>query len=541
MTTVKAIAPTLHLDEHDDVPMAIAAPPASYTSPQMPSRLRSLFNGNDTAAAITATVPPPSQPTSFSVPNDFDNTTDTQKGFKSNSWFLASLTGNKNKGIRRVASAPNAKMLQMQKHQPPVPSPSAGTQSLRVVSNQQLPYSGSMSSLQQQQRRGFRRTYSSNSIKIKNLEVGPSSFVKVRMLGKGDVGKVYMVKQKGSDRLFAMKVLSKREMIKRNKIKRALAEQEILATSNHPFIVTLYHSFQSQDYLYFVMDYCMGGEFFRALQLRPGKCLDESGARFYAAEVTAALEYLHLQGHIYRDLKPENILLHQSGHIMLTDFDLSKGTSPPGKPGVIRSNSSKVPPSIDTKRCVNDLRTNSFVGTEEYIAPEVIKGCGHTSNVDWWTLGILVYEMLYGTTPFKGGNRNETFASVLHHDVQFPPQPSPYHKNVLSNNCKNVIRRLLHKDEHRRLGSCGGASDVKSHPFFKTLNFALLRNLQPPIVPRVQEPNGIDAINFRKMPPESMSLDLESDSIIANGNSLFEKFHSITLYHEGDSDSEFEV
>lgn len=404
MTTVKAIAPTLHLDEHDDVPMAIAAPPASYTSPQMPSRLRSLFNGNDTAAAITATVPPPSQPTSFSVPNDFDNTTDTQKGFKSNSWFLASLTGNKNKGIRRVASAPNAKMLQMQKHQPPVPSPSAGTQSLRVVSNQQLPYSGSMSSLQQQQqRRGFRRTYSSNSIKIKNLEVGPSSFVKVRMLGKGDVGKVYMVKQKGSDRLFAMKgmkgnmnqaivrysmifiVLSKREMIKRNKIKRALAEQEILATSNHPFIVTLYHSFQSQDYLYFVMDYCMGGEFFRgiiitavvlisnafmnlilffflALQLRPGKCLDESGARFYAAEVTAALEYLHLQGHIYRDLKPESkdlllvdiipssltlcpfvdILLHQSGHIMLTDFDLSKGTSPPGKPGVIRSNSSKV-------------------------------------------------------------------------------------------------------------------------------------------------------------------------------------------------------
>lgn len=148
--------------------------------------------------------------------------------------------------------------------------------------------------------------------------------------------------------------------------------------------------------------------------------------------------------------------------------------------------------------------------------------------------------------------------------MQFPPQPSPYHKNVLSNNCKNVIRRLLHKDEHRRLGSCGGASDVKSHPFFKTLNFALLRNLQPPIVPRVQEPNGIDAINFRKMPPESMSLDLESDSIIANGNSLFEKFHSsklifyhpgdfyisstdsyslliVTLYHEGDSDSEFEV
>lgn len=172
-------------------------------------------------------------------------------------------------------------------------------------------------------------------------------------------------------------VLSKKEMIKRNKIKRALAEQEILMTSNHPFIVTLYHCFQSQEYLYFVMEYCMGGEFFRgtnlccihciaqlliihvALQLRPGKCLNEDGARFYAAEVTAALEYLHLQGHIYRDLKPESklaqfaalslyvanstikldILLHQSGHIMLTDFDLSKGSSPPGRPGVVKSKS----------------------------------------------------------------------------------------------------------------------------------------------------------------------------------------------------------
>ena len=113
-------------------------------------------------------------------------------------------------------------------------------------------------------------------------------------------------------------------MIERNKIKRALAEQEILATSNHPFIVTLYHSFQSKDHLYLCMEYCMGGEFFRALQTRDTKTICEADAKFYAAEVTAALEYLHLMGFIYRDLKPENILLHQSGHIMLSDFDLSK-------------------------------------------------------------------------------------------------------------------------------------------------------------------------------------------------------------------------
>ena len=117
---------------------------------------------------------------------------------------------------------------------------------------------------------------------------------------------MYLVREKKTERLYAMKVLSKREMIKRNKIKRALAEQEILATSNHPFIVTLYHSFQSDSHLYFCMEYCMGGEFFRALQTRPNKCLAEEDARFYAAEVIAALEYLHLMGFIYRDLKPES-------------------------------------------------------------------------------------------------------------------------------------------------------------------------------------------------------------------------------------------
>ncbi len=170
----------------------------------------------------------------------------------------------------------------------------------------------------------FRRTYSSNSIKVRNVEVSPSSFDKIKLIGKGDVGKVYLVREKKSNRLYAMKgmphhppflprtqltvsiVLSKKEMIKRNKIKRALAEQEILATSNHPFIVTLYHSFQSEDHLYLCMEYCSGGEFFRALQTRPGKCIPEDDARFYAAEVTAALEYLHLMGFIYRDLKPES-------------------------------------------------------------------------------------------------------------------------------------------------------------------------------------------------------------------------------------------
>ncbi|KAI9345076.1 kinase-like domain-containing protein [Pilaira anomala] len=460
----------------------------------MTSRIKSFFSP-------TPSVPP------FTVPNDFDTT--SQKGFKSNSWF-SNTEGNgnksnvtlkreksmiedeKQKAIRRVASAPNAKLLNMTRQPFINNNNTSSTLSIPSLMTDSPPI--------QRLRRTCRRTYSSS-------------------------------------------ILSKREMIRRNKIKRALAEQEILTTSNHPFIVTLYHSFQSQDYLYFVMEYCVGGEFFRALQMRPGKCLTEEGAKFYAAEVTAALEYLHLQGHIYRDLKPENILLHQNGHIMLTDFDLSKGSHPPGNPSIVKSNSPHVPPSIDTKSCVNNLRTNSFVGTEEYIAPEVIKGCGHTSAVDWWTLGILIYEMLFGTTPFKGTGRNETFSRILHCEVQFGEQPSPYKSNISSNG-KNLIRKLLHKDELKRLGCRAGASDIKAHPFFKSINFALLRHCTPPITPLVQKPNGIDALNFRKMPPESLSFDLESDDVMvtlkADKTNPFEKFNSITLYHDGDSDSDLE-
>ncbi|KAL9026236.1 MAG: hypothetical protein Q9196_005065, partial [Gyalolechia fulgens] len=341
--------------------------------------------------------------------------------------------------LRRVASAPNAQgLFQTNKSnerpstaemgkQPLAQQPNDSTLSmvdplkghhLPVPDSSSIPTPGQI-----RQSIAFRRTYSSNSIKVNNVEVGPGSFDKIKLIGKGDVGKVYLVREKKSSRLYAMKVLSKKEMIKRNKIKRALAEQEILATSNHPFIVTLYHSFQSEDHLYLCMEYCSGGEFFRALQTRPGKCIPEDDARFYAGEVTAALEYLHLMGFIYRDLKPENILLHQSGHIMLSDFDLSKQSDPGGAPTMIVGRNGATPtslPTIDTKSCIANFRTNSFVGTEEYIAPEVIKGCGHTSAVDWWTLGILVYEMLYGTTPFKGKNRNATFANILRDDVPFP-------------------------------------------------------------------------------------------------------------------------
>ncbi|KAI6035198.1 Pkinase-domain-containing protein [Pisolithus orientalis] len=390
----------------------------------------------------------------------------------------------------------------------------------------------------------FRRTYSSNSIKVRSVEVGPSSFLKVKMLGKGDVGRVYLVREKKSDKLYAMKVLSKKEMIERKKIKRALTEQEILATSNHPFIVTLYHSFQSEEYLYFCMEYCMGGEFFRALQTRPGKCLSEDGSRFYAAEVVAALEYLHLNGFIYRDLKPENILLHQSGHIMLSDFDLAKQSGHPGgRPATIHQSEPNGIPIIDTMSCTADFRTNSFVGTEEYIAPEVIAAQGHTAAVDWWTLGILIYEMIFATTPFKGKERNDTFNNIRLLPVHFRDTPR------ISSACKDIVIRLLDKDERSRLGSRSGASEVKQHKWFAKISWGLLRHTRPPIVPAAS--NGADAMNFRHL-KESNSLHLENQTGLRTraspstagyddgmdmspGRDLFGAFNSVTIHYDGES------
>jgi protein-serine/threonine kinase len=364
----------------------MAAPiqsPSSYGTPHF-SRIKSFFlssknqqferesyyNTSSSAASLSSTV------VNFSLPNDFGDL-QHQKNLKSNSWFSSTPAGTKTgRNVNKSGSSSssisssstsssctkNNSILYSKTSPPPTPaipptllddmikkpSPSLYTLDRKLLSST---------------KNINRRSYAANSVKIRQIQVGPSSFSKVRMLGKGDVGRVYLVRQKGTDKTMAMKVLSKKEMLRRNKVKRVLAEQEILSSANHPFIVSLYHSFQSQDHLYFVMEYCLGGEFFRALQSRPGKCLPEEGARFYAAEVIAALEYLHLQGFIYRDLKPESmlfipidvvyvytycvflfidILLHQSGHLMLTDFDLSKQSFPPGPPAIVKSGSPNI-------------------------------------------------------------------------------------------------------------------------------------------------------------------------------------------------------
>lgn len=231
-----------------------------------------------------------------------------------------------------------------------------------------------------------------------------------KLIGKGSFGKVFMVTKKDTGKIFAMKVLKKEVIEKRNQRVHTATEREILGSIECPFIVQLHYAFQTPDKLYMVMDYAIGGELFYHLK-HSGK-FTEHRTRFYAAEILLALEHLHIRGIIYRDLKPENILLDSDGHIKLSDFGLSKK-------GVLDE----------------DSKAYTFCGTPEYLAPEILKGNGHDKAVDFWSLGAIMYEMLTGAPPFYSKNREEMFRAILNTPVQM--------KSFFSPQLCDLLMRLL--------------------------------------------------------------------------------------------------
>nr|AML78954.1 putative LOV domain-containing protein [Disporopsis pernyi] len=340
----------------------------------------------------------------------------------------------------------------------------------------------------------------------KVLESGENICLKhfrpIKPLGSGDTGSVHLVELLETGEYFAMKVMDKNVMLNRNKVHRACAEREILDLLDHPFLPALYASFQTKTHICLVTDYCPGGELFMLLDRQPLKVLKEDAVRFYAAEVVVALEYLHCQGIIYRDLKPENILLQRDGHVLLTDYDLSCLTS--CKPQLLfpysddmkKQKKGRTPPIF----IAEPMRaSNSFVGTEEYIAPEIITGAGHSSAVDWWALGILLFEMIYGYTPFRGKTRQTTFANILHKDLKFPGSIS------VSLPARQLMYRLLHRDPKNRLGSCEGANEIKQHPFFNGINWALVRCMSPPKLDAPLFEAGVDK-EVKSADPELVDL-----------------------------------
>ncbi|PRQ43821.1 putative protein kinase AGC-RSK-2 family [Rosa chinensis] len=357
--------------------------------------------------------------------------------------------------------------------------------------------------------------------------LGLRHFNLLKKLGCGDIGTVYLAELISTNCLFAIKVMDNEFLARRKKMPRAHTESEILRMLDHPFLPTLYSQFTSDNLSCLVMEYCPGGDLHVLRQKQVGRCFSEAATRFYVAEVLLALEYLHMLGVVYRDLKPENILVREDGHIMLTDFDLSLrcSVSPTllkspscdadparlsgpctasncAEPFCIEPSSCQVscfsprflPAAAKTRKLKNDptsqvrslpqlvaepsdARSNSFVGTHEYLAPEIIKGDGHGAAVDWWTFGIFLYELLYGRTPFKGANNEDTLGNVVLQSLRFPDAP------IVSFQARDLIRGLLVKEPENRLGTEKGAGEIKQHPFFEGLNWALIRCAVPPELP----------------------------------------------------------
>ncbi|GMI98164.1 hypothetical protein HRI_003485700 [Hibiscus trionum] len=338
----------------------------------------------------------------------------------------------------------------------------------------------------------------------------------LRRLGCGDIGSVYQSVLTGTNTYFAMKVMDKALLASRKKLLRAQTEREILQSLDHPFLPTLYTHFETEKLSCLVMEFCPGGDLHALRQTQPGRYFPEHAARFYAAEVLLALEYLHMLGIIYRDLKPENVLVREDGHLMLSDFDLSLRctfsptlvkssnstlesknsafcTHPacfgppffPSKPNKEKNSKIKnesnhqVSPLPELIAEPTDARSMSFVGTHEYLAPEIIKGEGHGSAVDWWTLGIFLYELLFGKTPFKGVENRATLFNIIGQPLKFPDHPN------VSFAARDLIRGLLVKEPQHRLAYRRGATEVKQHPFFQSVNWALIRCTNPPEVPKL--------------------------------------------------------
>lgn len=333
----------------------------------------------------------------------------------------------------------------------------------------------------------------------------PSQFELLKVLGQGSFGKVFLVRKVvglDSGTLYAMKVLKKATLKVRDRM-RTKMERNILVDVRHPFIVRLHYAFQTEGKLYLILDFLRGGDLFSRLSKEI--MFTEDDVKFYLAELALALHHLHSLGIIYRDLKPENILLDAEGHISLTDFGLSK-----------------LP--------LNDQKTYSFCGTVEYMAPEVVNRKGHSFAADWWSFGVLMYEMLTGSLPFQGVTRKDTMTQILRAKLGMPQN--------LSLEAQALLRMLFKRNPANRLGAGPkGIEEIKAHPFFTQIDWDKLYNkeVEPPFKPAVSRAD--DAYYFDSEFTSKTPKDSPGIPPSANAHELFRGFSFVAPCLLEDKDS----
>uniref|UniRef100_A0A8C8JEK8 Ribosomal protein S6 kinase n=2 Tax=Oncorhynchus tshawytscha TaxID=74940 RepID=A0A8C8JEK8_ONCTS len=299
-----------------------------------------------------------------------------------------------------------------------------------------------------------------NVVKEGSEKADARQFELLKVLGQGSFGKVFLVRKvtpPDDNELYAMKVLRKATLKVRDRV-RTKMERDILADVNHPFVVKLHYAFQTEGKLYLILDFLRGGDLFTRLSKEV--MFTEEDVKFYLAELALGLDHLHSLGIIYRDLKPENILLDEEGHIKLTDFGLCKE-------------------AVDQEK-----KAYSFCGTVEYMAPEVVNRQGHIQSADWWSFGVLMFEMLTGSLPFQGKDRKETMNLILKARLGMP--------QFLSTEAQSLLRALFKRNPINRMGSgTDGAEEIKRHTFFSTIDWNKLfrREIPPPFKPAVARPD----------------------------------------------------
>ncbi|KAJ4828414.1 hypothetical protein Tsubulata_022866 [Turnera subulata] len=306
----------------------------------------------------------------------------------------------------------------------------------------------------------------------------------IKPISRGAYGRVFLAKKRTTGDFFAIKVLRKSDMIRKNAVENILAERDILISARNPFVVRLFYSFTCRENLYLVMEYLNGGDLYSLLKNLG--CLDEDMARIYIAEVVLALEYLHSLNVIHRDLKPDNLLIGQDGHLKLTDFGLSKV-------GLIDSTDDFSGPSLGSTGFLDDdepkgqpsskqeqRQKHSVVGTPDYLAPEILLGMGHGATADWWSVGIVLFEMLVGVPPFNAETPQKIFDNIMNRDIPWPKVPEE-----MSYEAHDLIDKLLTENSVQRLGATG-AKEVKRHPFFKDISWDTLARQKAMFIPAAE-------------------------------------------------------